>query len=73
MTKDLVAVNLDEQASSCQDKMFQANIRHLAVVDGEKYLGLLSLRDLMKHDMANKEEKIRYLTDYMFFVPEDAL
>ncbi|HPR63895.1 MAG TPA: CBS domain-containing protein [Thermoanaerobaculia bacterium] len=73
MTRTIVAVGMDDDLEQCQSTMFQAGIRHLAVVEGSNFRGLLSLRDFLHHDVAEKEDTIRYLKDYLFYVPDDAL
>ncbi len=71
MTTQLVVARVDESYESCMLKMKRANCRHLPVVDGDRLMGVLSLRDLLLHDLSEKNDRIQYLTDYMFRVPPD--
>jgi hypothetical protein len=51
--------------------MDQANIRHLLVVKGAQMLSMISIRDLIRVDMQDKGEEIRYLREYLFQVPSE--
>ncbi|PYN48030.1 MAG: IMP dehydrogenase, partial [Candidatus Rokuibacteriota bacterium] len=48
MTSDLVVADVDEDYQSAMSKMDQANIRHLPVVSGDRFISMLSIRDLMR-------------------------
>ncbi|MFN0156667.1 MAG: CBS domain-containing protein [Bacteroidota bacterium] len=69
MTTDLVVASADETHKSCLWKMKQANCRHLPVIDGDKLIGMISVRDLLQVDITEKDDQIQFLNDYMFHVP----
>jgi len=69
MTPELVVADVDEDYQSAMRKMDQANIRHLPVVSGGRLLSVISIRDLMRVDMQDKGEEIRYLHEYLYQVP----
>ena len=69
MTANLIVATADETYESCLKKMKQANCRHLPVVDGDKLIGFISLRDLLQVDISEKDDKIEFLNNYMFHVP----
>jgi CBS domain-containing protein len=69
MTADLIVADADENYQSAMRKMDQANIRHLPVVSGDRLLSMLSIRDLMRVDLDDKGEEIRYLQEYLYQVP----
>ena len=69
MTSNLVVASADETYESCLRKMKQANCRHLPVVDGDKLVGFISLRDLLQVDISQKDDTIEFLNNYMFHVP----
>jgi len=71
MTSDLVVADADEDYQTAMRKMDQANIRHLPVVSGGRLLSMLSIRDLMRVDLEDKGEEIRYLQEYLYQVPPD--
>ena len=45
--------------------MSQRRIRHLPVVDGEKVVGMISIRDLMDDIIADHEQTIEQLRTYI--------
>jgi CBS domain-containing protein len=69
MTTNLVIASPDEDYQAAMRKMDHANIRHLPVVDGGRMLSMLSIRDLMRVDLARLTEEIRYLNEYIHQVP----
>lgn len=71
MTTDLVVADADEDYQSAMRKMDQANIRHLLVVSEGRILSMISIRDLMRVDIEDKGEEIRYLHEYLYQVPPD--
>jgi CBS domain-containing protein len=71
MTSQIVVGDPDEDYQSAMRKMDQANIRHLLVVKGAEMLSMISIRDLIRVDMQDKGEEIRYLREYLYQVPTE--
>jgi len=71
MTTDLVVGDAEEDYQTAMRTMDQANIRHLPIVSGGRLLSMLSIRDLMRVDLEDKGEEIRYLQEYLYQVPPD--
>jgi CBS domain-containing protein len=69
MSRQLVIADADETCDSCTRKMKHANIRHLPVIEGDRLVGILSIRDLLIVDMNEKTEKIEFLEQYIVTVP----
>lgn len=69
MTPKPVMVEARETTQKCLLLMKQAKIRHLPVVEGDKLLGLISLRDLLQVDLDEKVEEIKLMQDYIHYVP----
>lgn len=69
MTTNLVVATADETYESCLRKMKQASCRHLPVVEGDKLVGFISLRDLLLVDISEKDDTIQFLNTYMFHIP----
>jgi signal-transduction protein with cAMP-binding, CBS, and nucleotidyltransferase domain len=69
MTADLVVADADEDYQSAIHKMDQANIRHLPVVSGGQLVSMLSIRDLLRVNMEDKDAEIHHLHAYLFQVP----
>jgi CBS domain-containing protein len=69
MTAKPVVVDVHESYEKCRKVMKQANVRHLPVVDADKLVGMLSLRDVLQVDLDEKEEELKYMQDYIHYVP----
>ena len=69
MTRNLVVSGPDEDYQAAMRKMDIANIRHLPIVENDRMISMLSIRDLMRVDMARLTEEIRYLQEYLYQVP----
>ena len=70
MTTNIVVATPDEDYQVAMQKMDHANIRHLPVVEGDRMVSMLSIRDLMRVDMARMSEEIAYLHEYLYQVPK---
>jgi CBS domain-containing protein len=66
MTRDIVTAEADEDYQVAMRKMDQANIRHLLVVSGSRLLSMISIRDLIRADMDDKHEELRYMREYLY-------
>ena len=73
MTTGLIVGDADEDCQSAMRKMDRANIRHLPVVSGGRLLSMLSIRDLMRVDLADKDEELEYLRAYLYQIPSEAV
>jgi CBS domain-containing protein len=69
MTRDLVVASSDESYEDGLRKMKQAGCRHLPVVESDRLVGMVSLRDLLQVDLTEKDEEIRWLNAYIHFIP----
>jgi CBS domain-containing protein len=65
MTRDPIVAQVDQSYHDCADHMRRMNIRHVPVMDGERLVGMVSLRDILWIDNENKEEEISYLHHYI--------
>jgi len=72
MTHSIIVADADEDYQSAMRKMDQANIRHLPVVSEGRLVSMISIRDLIRVDLQDKGEEIRYLHEYLYQVPPDA-
>jgi CBS domain-containing protein len=66
MTKELILAKSDESYEVCLMKMKEAKIRHILVIENEKLLGVLSMRDLLEIDISAKKETIEVLNNYIY-------
>ncbi len=61
----LVAI-LDDEIDYIMKIMTKNQIRHMPVVDKEKIVGMISIRDVIKFQLQETEVKNRYLEEYLF-------
>ena len=65
MTREVITVTPQTRTRDCMTLMSQKKIRHLPVVDGQKVLGMISIRDIMDDIIADHELTISQLTSYI--------
>ena len=65
MTRDVITVTPQTGTKVCMALMSQKKIRHLPVVDGAQVLGMISIRDIMDDIIADHEETIAQLHNYI--------
>jgi len=63
--EDYVRVTPQDSAERCLDLMKEHRCRHLLVFEGENYVGLVSLRDMVALLMEEKEQLIKNLNEYI--------
>src|SRR5262249_48619658 len=56
MSSMLVVADAGESYEACLDRMREARIRHLVVLDNGRMAGIISMRDLMAVDLDDKAE-----------------
>lgn len=69
MSQNLVMVNADQTCEDCLALMKRNGVRHLPVVDNDRLLGLVSLRDLLQVDVSEKEDEIKMMRAYIHNIP----
>jgi CBS domain-containing protein len=69
MTTALTTASPEESYEEGLRKMQQARCRHLPILENNNFVGLISLRDLLKVDADEKAEEIRMLNTYINYVP----
>jgi CBS domain-containing protein len=65
MTADVLSVPPDKTVNACMALMSERKIRHLPVVDNDKVLGMLSMRDLVQAIIADQKDEIEQLEHYI--------
>jgi len=70
MTSDPLTVNPQETPDNCMLLMRRHGFRHLPVCDGKQLRGLVSLRDLMLHDLSEKDDEVRMMRAYIHSTPD---
>jgi CBS domain-containing protein len=65
MTPNVITVTPTTGTRACMTLMSQKKIRHLPVVEGDKVVGMISIRDIMDDIIAGHEQTISQLTSYI--------
>jgi len=65
MTREVITVAPQTGTRECMRLMSHKKFRHLPVVDGDKVLGLISIRDIMDDIIIDNEQTISQLTSYI--------
>lgn len=68
MTTELIVADADEDYQKAMSKMDRANIRHLPIVSDGRLLSMISIRDLLRVHIEDKDAEIQYLKEYLYQV-----
>ncbi len=65
MTRNLVVAEPQDDVPGVIERMIAANITHLPVIAEKRIFGMLTLMDLMKHQIEALADEIQQLNDYI--------
>ena len=65
MTPKLLVAKSEDEISSVMSMMIQADIKHLPVIEEEKIVGMLTLADLIEHQINMLTDELHHLRDYI--------
>jgi predicted transcriptional regulator len=65
MSVDMTTVTSDEQLENCLATMTSKRIRHLPVVEEGKVTGIVSIGDIVKYMLEEKDFEIKNLQSYI--------
>jgi CBS domain-containing protein len=65
MSYPLITVTTADSPESAMETMTECRCRHLVVTDRGKMVGLISLGDLVKHMLEEKEVEVRQMAHYI--------
>ena len=66
MTQKLIVGRLDDEIDYIMGIMTKNRIRHIPIVANDELKGLISIGDVVKAQLDDREYENRYLKDYMF-------
>ncbi len=69
MTRDVVTANLEEHVDFCLEKMQRVGCRHLPVMVDGRVVAVMSMRDLLRDEVAEQDHEIRHLRAYLHQTP----
>jgi CBS domain-containing protein len=65
MSSPVISAKPDDTVSDCMEVMTNCRCRHLPIVDGDKLLGIVSIGDLVKSLVEEKQSEIDHLSQYI--------
>jgi CBS domain-containing protein len=65
MTTDVRTTSPEQTVNACMTTMTDKRIRHLPVLDNGKVVGLISIGDLVQAIIADQQEEIQHLEQYI--------
>ncbi len=72
MTGFVITADAEMDYESAMRAMDEAGIRHLLVTSGSRMLSMISVRDLMRAALHDRDEEVQHLREYLYQVPADA-
>jgi CBS domain-containing protein len=70
MTEGPLTVSPTESVENCMLLMRRHGFRHLLICEGKQLLGIVSLRDVLLHDLSEKDHEVRMMRAYIQATPE---
>jgi CBS domain-containing protein len=58
-------ISCDETPHQALERMEKIGSRHLPVVDGERWVGMLSIRDLLRVELSEQGDELKLLHEYI--------
>jgi len=66
MSTELTVANINDSYELCLKKMGSSKVRHILVLDNDKLVGVVSIRDLFEIDRNFMKETIEVLNNYIY-------
>jgi len=66
LSSNLIVAQTDEANESVLAKMKEAKIRHILIIENEKLIGVLSMRDLLELDLSVCKTTVEVLNNYIY-------
>jgi len=70
MTEDPLTIRPQDDLGTCMTLMRRHGFRHLPVCEGRDLKGVVSLRDLLLHDLDEKDDEVRMMRAYLHSTPD---
>jgi CBS domain-containing protein len=65
MSREVFFCYEDDDCASARKVMEEHGLRHLPVVDGDRWVGMLSMRDLLRVEVGEQGDEIKLLHEYI--------
>ena len=66
MTRNVAVARADDSCTKCLEMMQKVGCRHLPIVEGDRLIGIISMRDLLLHDNIEKATEIKMM-NYLYY------
>jgi CBS domain-containing protein len=70
MTDDPLTISTHEDLETCMALMRRHGFRHLPVCHDGHLVGIVSLRDILLHDLDEKDDEVRMMRAYIHSMPD---
>ncbi|MFY9560358.1 MAG: CBS domain-containing protein [Terriglobales bacterium] len=70
MTEDPLTIEPKDNLETCMALMRRHGFRHLLVCEGRDLKGVVSLRDVLLHDLDEKDDEVRMMRAYLHSTPD---
>ena len=70
MTDDPLTIGMSDTIENCMALMRRHNFRHLPVCHDGHLVGMVSLRDILLHDLDEKDDEVRMMRAYIHSTPD---
>ena len=70
MTDDPLTISMNEDLENCLALMRRHSFRHLPVCQEGHLVGMVSLRDILLHDLSEKDDEVRMMRAYIHSMPD---
>jgi CBS domain-containing protein len=70
MTDDPLTISMNEDLESCMSLMRFHSFRHLPVCHEGHLVGMVSLRDILLHDLSERDDEVRMMRAYIHSTPD---
>jgi len=65
MTREVVTAEPDDTVQQCEEKLRERHCRHLPVIENDRVVGCLSMRDFLQSDLKEKQAELDQLSAYI--------
>lgn len=65
MTPKLLTASMDDDVSSVMSLMIQAGVKHIPIIKDNQIVGLLTLADLIQHQINMLTDELHHLREYI--------
>jgi CBS domain-containing protein len=69
MTADPLTVEPSADLETCRYLMRRHGFRHLPVCQKQQLFGIVSMRDILQHDLSEKDDEVRMMRAYIHSTP----